>query len=328
MTQLGVAQTHAVEFAAAAGVPVPWCRVFMQSQPWSPAAYKPVLDAKARGQAVILSNKLPSGATMATVAAGTFDGFFSDVLAGLKAAGVGGVYAFYHEPEDNVAAGEFTAADWRAAQARVGQLVKAAAVPGLRFGTCLMSWTLDPASGRKPDDYYVPAADILLWDAYNQMDIKEPTVPYCTKDPSTTTPAAVLGACVAYAKSKAKPTGLAEFGCPRQQVDTAGARRTAWLQAVAASGLIANFEMCCYFDLGIVDGKAEWAIRAEPASMTAFKGFSAQAPVDPALAAALAKIAALQAQLDAAAAALAAMTSARDAGLTRIASALAALQAP
>jgi hypothetical protein len=261
--ELGTSNTHAVDFIAAAGVPIPWSRVFLQSQPWSANAYKPVTDANARGQKVILSNKIPAGATMATIA--NYDSFFNGIFAGLAAAGVqNGIYVFYHEPEDNVQNGEFTAAQWRAAQAHIAALVHASPLVGWRFGTVLMEYTLTPQSGRDPENYYVPTADILLWDAYNGVDTHEPGKPYCTTDPSAVPPGVVLQPVIDYCAAKGKPYGYAEFGCARQMADSTGVKRTAWLQHLQRSRLMATPEMCCYFDMGIPEGFTEWAIRAEP----------------------------------------------------------------
>ena len=56
-----------------------------------------------------------------------------------------------HEPENDSG---IVAADWRAAQARLGTLVAAAGRPELDVSFVLMDWTFNPQSGRLPQDWY------------------------------------------------------------------------------------------------------------------------------------------------------------------------------
>lgn len=76
---------------------------------------------------------------------------------------------FWHEPEDEIRDGKFTAAQLRAAVAYVKSLIDAKNTPARRIkvGICLMEWTLEPASGRNVNDYLPNVAlDFIGWDAY------------------------------------------------------------------------------------------------------------------------------------------------------------------
>ncbi len=112
-------------------------------------------------------------------------------------------WTYYHEPEDQIAAGTFTAASYRAAWAHLVALAAKANNTHLRATLILMSWTLNPKSHRTFSDYYPGDSVIntLGWDGY----------------PGSTTltpPDQFMGPAVALSKSMGKPFGFAEFGSP------------------------------------------------------------------------------------------------------------------
>src|SRR5260370_12221415 len=77
-------------------------------------------------------------------------------------------YSYFHEPQDNIAAGQFTLADYKAAWARVVKLADAAHNPWLRSTLILMNWDLEKGSGRNWRDY-PPRRRIIPtpgWDAH------------------------------------------------------------------------------------------------------------------------------------------------------------------
>jgi hypothetical protein len=78
-------------------------------------------------------------------------------------------WSFYHEPEDNIADGDFTAADYRAAFQRLAELAAKAGNPRLHATLILSGWTLDQRSKRTWTDYYPgsEAIDVVAWDIYN-----------------------------------------------------------------------------------------------------------------------------------------------------------------
>ncbi len=124
-------------------------------------------------------------------------------------------WSYYHEPEDQIAAGTFTAADYRAAWVHLQALAVKANNPELRSTLILMSWTLNPASHRTFSDYYPGSAVIntLGWDGYPGRTVQ-------------TLPDQFMGASVALSKGMGKPFGFAEFG----SVNAAG--RGPWLTSV------------------------------------------------------------------------------------------------
>lgn len=78
-------------------------------------------------------------------------------------------WCYYHEPEDNVESGQWTAQEWRD---RFTHLISIAdndpEWAKLKRGPILMQWTLDPKSGRQFEDYVIPGADWYGWDVYTK----------------------------------------------------------------------------------------------------------------------------------------------------------------
>ena len=130
-------------------------------------------------------------------------------------------YVYYHEPEDNIAAGQFTAAAYKAAWARVVKLADAAHNPWLHSTLVLMNWDLEKGSGRNWRDY-LPGGGIIStlgWDAY-------PVGSAVNRNPQPTPPADFMGPCITASKSVGLPYGFAEFG-----LSTASGR-AAWMTEV------------------------------------------------------------------------------------------------
>ena len=125
-------------------------------------------------------------------------------------------YVFYHEPEDNINAGQFTAAAYRSAWVHIVGLADAAHNPDLHSTLTLMAYDLRPASHRNWRDYMPPGNVIstIAWDAY----------PPGARQ--LTPPAQFLAPEVAASKAAGLPFGFAEFGV----TDLSG--RPAWLTAV------------------------------------------------------------------------------------------------
>jgi hypothetical protein len=72
-------------------------------------------------------------------------------------------WSFYHEPEEHIARGEFTARQYRAAWSHLLSIVPTRS--NLRSTMILMRWDLQDGD-RKVSDYVVPGIDVLAWDAY------------------------------------------------------------------------------------------------------------------------------------------------------------------
>src|SRR3954468_3232126 len=145
-------------------------------------------------------------------------------------------WSYWHEPEDNIAHGAFTAADYRAAWRHIAAIAKASGKP-LRATLTLMGWTAMPASGRTWTDYSPGAdvIDVLAWDNYA----------WSPKD----TPAGVYGPARSVSQKAGKPWAIAETGVGSKQFTNQADRRallTAMSRWLATSN--PRPEFVTYFD--------------------------------------------------------------------------------
>lgn len=146
-------------------------------------------------------------------------------------------YSYYHEPEDNIAAGQFSLAGYKAAWHRVVALADAAHNADLHSTLILMEWDLQKASGRNWRSY-LPAGGIIStlgWDAYPQGSATN-------EDPQLTPPAAFMGPAIAASRSVGLPFGFAEFGLSTSR------DRTAWLTSVGNYLMTSGALFGSYFD--------------------------------------------------------------------------------
>jgi hypothetical protein len=179
-------------------------------------------------------------------------------------------YSYYHEPEDNIADGEFTLADYKAAWARVAALAGAAHNPELHSTLILMSWDLVKASGRDWKSY-LPGGGIIStlgWDAY-------PVGSATNVNPQPTPPADFMGPCIAASNSVGLPYGFAEFGL------STAAGRPAWMTEVGNYLMSSGALFATVFN-GV--GEYPTLQLTDQASQNVWKGFvakSAQAQSGP-----------------------------------------------
>jgi hypothetical protein len=168
-------------------------------------------------------------------------------------------YSYFHEPEDNIAAGQFTLAGYKAAWAHVVALANAAHNPYLHSTLILMEYDLTKASGRNWKNY-LPGGGIISvlgWDAY-------PVGSATNVHPQLTAPADFMGPAIAAAKSVGLPYGFAEFGLstPRD--------RPAWLTSVGkylmSSGALFG---------SLFNGSAQYPTLqlTDPASVAVWRGY-------------------------------------------------------
>ncbi|MGD0683709.1 MAG: FlgD immunoglobulin-like domain containing protein [Streptosporangiaceae bacterium] len=188
---------------------MPIIRVYYPGLP-SANAWTNGLPAVNHSAVIVSFNALPSA-----ILSGADDGALSHFF---DTAPTGHViyYSYWHEPEDNIANGQFTAAAYRAAWAHIVALADAADNPDLRSTLILMAWDLDSASHRDWQDY-LPSGNIIStlgWDAYP------------ANFSSLTPPAEFMGQAVAVSKAAGLPFGFSEFGT------SAVAGRAAWLTDV------------------------------------------------------------------------------------------------
>lgn len=154
------------------------------------------------------------------VLAGTHDAYLRDWFA--AAPSDRDIYwTYFHEPEDNIKNGDFTAADYRQAWQRIAGLARAAGNDRLRATLILMGWSVDPASERNWHDYFPGRqyVDVIGWDIYN------PSWRNGAYKPVTQMFANVIAA----SRSESLPFGIAETGSPLVTGDD-GTARAAWLR--------------------------------------------------------------------------------------------------
>jgi hypothetical protein len=165
-------------------------------------------------------------------------------------------YAYGHELE-NPAKG-LTGAQVRAAQQRTAPIIRAR---GLRVVSCLMGWTLAPASGRNWRDWIDPdSIDLLAWDVYNSGAKKNP--------PVYQDPAAMLDRIIAASVELGKPWALWETGT--DQFGDA-APRAAWAKLLRDTIASSGGEHAIWFDRRSTSGSS-WTAELDRASAEAWLG--------------------------------------------------------
>ena len=226
---------------------------------------------KAPGRDVVVSFKLDP----AQVVAGTYDGPMRDWF-GTVPAGVEVFWSYWHEPEDDIEGGDFTAEQFTAAFEHLDALADEAgraAGARLRSTLVLMSWSTDPDSGRDWRDY-VPAADavdVMAWDVYNRAG---PRGDYA--DPAT-----LVRRPAEASAELAKPFAVAEFGSVVVAGDS-GAGRAEWLTGMGASLDAADAVFAVYFDFLWNGGADDYRLR-DPASIAAWRSLEARSSQPPAV---------------------------------------------
>ena len=148
-------------------------------------------------------------------------------------------WVYYHEPEDDVEAGAFSAADFRAAWTHVAKLAEQADNPRLHATVVLMCWTVAPESGRDWHDYAPPAdlVEVLAWDCYAHGDTADSYVP----------PDQLLGPAVAAADELGVAWGIGETGA-RVAPGEDSAGRAEWLTDLGAYAREHDARFVTYFD--------------------------------------------------------------------------------
>jgi Glycosyl hydrolase family 26 len=175
-------------------------------------------------------------------------------------------WVFYHEPEDQIADGTFTAADYRNAWAHLRALADEAHNPRLHATLVLMQWSVDPASHRDWKDYYPGdnVIDVIGWDVYN-----------LNKNKGTySSVSSLLDAVEAASNSVNKPWGVAEFGGAKVPSDPDGTARAAWLTSMITAMQKGHALWVSYFDLNWDNGVDDYQLR-DPASEAVWHSFCA-----------------------------------------------------
>jgi hypothetical protein len=149
-------------------------------------------------------------------------------------------WVYYHEPENNVEHGDFTAEQWRAAYRHIAALADAADNPHLHNTIVLMCWTLEQASGRSLSDYF-PGADVVEtigWDCYSEPSAIQ----------SYEAPQDLYGPAIAASQSLGVGWGIAETGSVKAFSDSSGEQRASWLRDAGQYLADEGAQFVVYFD--------------------------------------------------------------------------------
>lgn len=168
---------------------------------------------------------------------------------------------YWHEPENEIAAGNFMATDYIAAFQHIATIAKANAKSSLlRCALILMGWTTAPASHRNWRDYYPgdDVIDVIAWDIYFNGAHQGPNPPTHEDDPTT-----FFDNCVAACKSAGKPFAIAEVGV---NINLDLPTRAAALLALHNELVTLKPEFVSYFD------GDQWQISNSAQLMSAWKG--------------------------------------------------------
>ena len=149
-------------------------------------------------------------------------------------------WTYWHEPEDDVERGAFTAEQWRDAYRHLAGLADAAQNPRLFNTVILMCWTVNPRSGRSFDAFF-PGRDVVEamgWDCYS--------VP--TASTAYAKPEDIYGRALTKTQELGLQFGIAETGSLLAGSDPNGVQRAQWLGSLGRWLHDQNTSFVCYFD--------------------------------------------------------------------------------
>ena len=216
---------------------------------------------RAPGRNVVVSFKLEPAAVLEGVHDEAMSGWFRNAPRDVDVH-----WSYFHEPEDDIEDGRFTAEQYRAAFAHLQELARESVGPRLRSALILQSYTTLPLSGRDWRDYYPgdEAVDTFAWDVYNRP----------ARDGGYTPPEKLLGPQIEISRSVGKPFAVAELGSVIVEGDD-GSGRAQWLREVGDYLKAQGAVFVTYFDLAFNDGQDDYRLR-DAASQQAWKDVSGQ----------------------------------------------------
>lgn len=149
-------------------------------------------------------------------------------------------WTYWHEPEDDIAAGEISAKAYRRAWRHINSIARQAGTPNLHPTLVLMAWSARPQSGRSVRTYYPgDFIDVMAWDGYN---------PPAT--PGYAPPRAIFGDAASRSRKLGNRFAIAELGSVLMPGDD-GSRRATWLVNVAKFAAASNAAFVTYWDARI-----------------------------------------------------------------------------
>jgi hypothetical protein len=207
--------------------------------------------------------------TPATFAAGGNDTWFNTFLASIPN-GQKVIFILWHEPEDNIKNGDFTLADWKAANNHMGQLVHATGRPELRTAICMLgAWTFDPSSPYHTNEYwdsgFATNIDYVGFDPYNQSSN------FTRLDADVNFMKAMTWATTTHQKTVILP----EFGC----IDDPGGNATKkanWITDTYNFAVSNNLYSICYFN---INGTVNNVVLITPESIAAYSNANADSKI-------------------------------------------------
>lgn len=164
-------------------------------------------------------------------------------------------WVYWHEPEDEVDDGLFTASQYRRAFAHLDGLADEADNPRLRSTAVLQSYTTREASGRDWRDFAPEpgTVDVLAWDVYNRAAV----------DGAYTSPAELLDDARRASESIGSGFAIAEVGSAVAEGDD-GTGRSAWLRALGDYAAEHDAQFVAYFDFSWNGGRDDYRLRDAP----------------------------------------------------------------
>jgi hypothetical protein len=132
-------------------------------------------------------------------------------------------WTYFHEPEDDIERGAFTAEEFRSAWRHVRELADDAGNPNLHATLVLMGWSVNRNSDRDWRDYYPgdDVIDVMGWDNYN----------WGYSNDRYATPEEIYSRVIEISDQLGKPWGIAETGT-RLLAGDDGTDRAEWLSQV------------------------------------------------------------------------------------------------
>lgn len=226
-------------------------RTFFNTWPAPASLYSTVKDDHVNNRLPFVSVKLPS---WTNAAAGQYNTDIDQMLKQLDVNGKPVWLTIHHEPEGgggtNAPDDPGGAPAWRNMQTVIRQRMNVVGAKNIAFMPILMSYTWNPASGRNPDDWWVPG----IWDAYIVDHYRDTT----TGNMFTSNQWSNF---VTWAEVRNIPFGTGEWGNRGTDAQAAQEMQDFWEWGfINRKDVIAH----TYFDSGLNTTNGSWEITGDP----------------------------------------------------------------
>jgi len=207
-------------------------------------------------------------ATPSVFAAGGNDAWFSSFLDSIPA-NHKTIIILWHEPEGELNSGDFTLADWKAANNHMGAMVHAKGRSELRSAICLIgAWNYEPSN---------PGKNTEFWDSGFTANIDYIGFdPYASNGSFTDlTNNQYFMQAYNWAVSHSKPVMLPEFGCS-DDPNGDPTKKATWIENTYQFGISASMYALLYFN---ENGSTANTVLTTPESIAAFSSINADSKV-------------------------------------------------